>query len=268
MKATLLETARQAAEAPPGLYIVHSGSAAYFPVMAMLEDGYARFRGEVYDERGRVVTIEITHPSTMQMREGEKRTITIGAQFFITALKDYNDWPIKWWREAVQNSVDGGGKNIALEAKTQEDGTMLVSCDDDGRGMDEDTIVNKFLVLGGTTKTGPSGAAGGFGKAKELLLLPWISWRVHSRDTVVEGAGIDYTVTKGPMRQGTRLDVVMPPDKCTTDAIALGFLQKCDLPGIRFTVNGLPARHGHGADRLLQRWRTLDARHRGHRADH
>ena len=242
MKATLLETARQAAEAPPGLYIVHSGSAAYFPVMAMLEDGYARFRGEVYDERGRVVTIEITHPSTMQMREGEKRTITIGAQFFITALKDYNDWPIKWWREAVQNSVDGGGKNIALEAKTQEDGTMLVSCDDDGRGMDEDTIVNKFLVLGGTTKTGPSGAAGGFGKAKELLLLPWISWRVHSRDTVVEGAGIDYTVTKGPMRQGTRLDVVMPPDKCTTDAIALGFLQKCDLPGIRFTVNGLPAR--------------------------
>jgi hypothetical protein len=45
MKATLLETARQAAEAPPGLYVVHSGSGAYFPVMAMLEDGYARFRG-------------------------------------------------------------------------------------------------------------------------------------------------------------------------------------------------------------------------------
>ena len=108
--------------------------------------------------------------------------------------------------------------------------------------MDEDTIVNKFLVLGGTTKIGSGGAAGGFGKAKELLLLPWISWRVHSRDTVVEGAGIDYTVTRGPMRQGTRLDVVMPPDKCTTDAIALGFLQKCDLPNIRFTVNGTPAR--------------------------
>ena len=240
MKATILETAQQAANAVPGLYAVHSGSAAYFPVMAMLEAGYAVFRGEVYDDRGRMVTLEITtapHPS-MQMREGEKRTITIGAQFFITALKDYEDWPIKWWREAVQNSVDGGGKNIALDAKTQEDGTMLVTCDDDGRGMDEDTIVNKFLVLGGTTKIGAGGAAGGFGKAKELLLLPWISWRVHSRDTIVEGAGIDYTVTRGPMRQGTRLDVVMPPDKCTNGAVARGFLEKCDLPGISFTVNG------------------------------
>ena len=244
MKATLLETAQQAADAGPGIYAVHSGSGAYFPVMAMLEAGYAVFRGEVYDDRGRMVTVEVTtapHPS-MRVREGERRTITIGAQFFITALKDYNDWPIKWWREAVQNSVDGGGKNIALSAHDQDDGTKLVSCDDDGRGMDEDTIVNKFLVLGGTTKIGAGGAAGGFGKAKELLLLPWISWRVHSRDTIVEGAGIDYTVTRGPMRQGTRLDVVMPPDKCTTDAVALGFLQKCDLPGIRFTVNGEPAR--------------------------
>ena len=34
------------------------------------------------------------------------------------------------------------------------------------------------------------------------------------------------------MRQGTRLDVVMPPDKCTSDAVARGFLEKCDLPGI------------------------------------
>jgi hypothetical protein len=67
--------------------------------------------------------------------------------------------------------------------------------------------------VGATTKTGPSGAAGGFGKAKELLLLPWIAWRVHSRDTLVEGVGIDYTVKRAPMRQGTRLDVVMPPDK-------------------------------------------------------
>ena len=79
----------------------------------------------------------------------------------------------------MQNSVDGGGKNIALDAKTQEDGTMLVTCDDDGRGMDEDTIVNKFLVLGGTTKIGAGGAAGGFGKAKELRLLDFLA--VHSR---------------------------------------------------------------------------------------
>ena len=66
MKATLLETAQQAADAGPGIYAVHSGSGAYFPVMAMLEAGHAFFRGEVYDDRGRLMTVEITtspHPS-------------------------------------------------------------------------------------------------------------------------------------------------------------------------------------------------------------
>jgi hypothetical protein len=243
-KATLLETVPQVMAATPGLYVVHSGSTAYFPLMALVEGGYAEFRGEVYDDHGRTVTVQITTspPHQMRMQDEGKRTITIGPEFFITALKDYNDWPLKWWREAVQNAVDAGGKNVALSAVTQPDGTMLVSCDDDGRGMDEETMIHKFLVLGGTTKTGPSGAAGGFGKAKELLLLPWISWRIHSRDTIVEGSGIDYTVTRGPMRQGTRLDVVMPPDKKTDDVVALGFLEKCFLPGVRFTVNGAPAK--------------------------
>ena len=241
MQATLLETIPQVMAATPGLYVVRSGSAAYFPVMGLIEGGYAEFEGEVYDDQGRTVTIHVTTtppPQMMRMEDTQKRSITIGPEFFITALKDYNDWPIKWWREAVQNAVDAGGKNIALNAVKQEDGTMLVTCDDDGRGMDEDTIINKFLVLGGTTKIGSGGAAGGFGKAKELLLLPWISWRIHSRDTIIEGAGIDYSVSRGPMRTGTRLDVVMPPDKCTDGAVALGFLQKCFLPGVKFTVNG------------------------------
>jgi hypothetical protein len=246
MKASILQSAREVMSARPGLYVVRSGSEAYFPIMGLIEGGYAEFRGEVYDDQGRTVTVEVTTTPPPQMQErmmaDQQRTITIGPEFFITALKDYSDWQIKWWREAVQNSVDAGGTTIALSAVTQEDGTKLVTCDDDGKGMDEDTIITKFLVLGGSTKKGESGAAGGFGKAKELLLLPWISWRIHSRDTIVEGAGIDYTVSRGPMRQGTRLDVVMPPDKCTDDAIALGFLQKCNLPGVRFTVNGVKAR--------------------------
>ena len=243
MKASLLQAARQVLTARPGLYVVRSGSEAYFPAMGLIEGGYATFVGEVYDDQGRTVTLEVTttpppQVQQMMMSDASQRTITIGPEFFITALKDYSDWQIKWWREAVQNAVDAGGHNIACDAVKQPDGTMLVTCDDDGRGMDEDTIITKFLVLGGSTKKGASGAAGGFGKAKELLLLPWISWRIHSRDTIVEGAGIDYTVSRGPMRQGTRLDVVMPPDKFTDGAIALGFLQKCNLPGVAFTVNG------------------------------
>jgi hypothetical protein len=247
MKAIVLETWQEAMEAPPGLYVVRSGSEAYFPMMGFIEAGYAEFQGEVYDDRGRMVTVRVTTspsspPMMMQQSPPEKRFITIGREFFVTALKDYNDWPLKWWREAVQNAVDAGGRNVSLGSVKQPDGTILVFCDDDGRGMDEDTIINKFLVLGGTTKTGPGGTAGGFGKAKELLLLPWISWRIHSRDTLVEGAGIDYTVVRAPMRQGTRLEVVMPPDKCTDAAIALGFLQKCYLPHVNFTVDDQSAR--------------------------
>ena len=250
MEAAVLETAQQAIGAVPGIYVVRSGSDTYFPVMGFIEAGHAEFLGETYDGDGRLVTVRITtepHRTTREylgrLREGpEQRTITIGPEFFITALKDYNDWPLKWWREAVQNAVDAGGRTIALSAVKQSDDAMLVSCDDDGRGMDEETIIKRFLVLGATTKTVPSGAAGGLGKAKELLLLPWIAWRVHSRDTLVEGVGIDYTVKRAAMRQGTRLDVVMPPDKLTDAPIALGFLQKCNLPGIQFTVNGEPAR--------------------------
>ena len=246
--ATLLQTRDEVVSAKTGvLYIVRSGSEAYYPAMALIEAGYAEQLGELFDQEGTVVTLKVTQDigGSLTARASDppegRRTITIGREFFITALKDYRDWQIKWWREAVQNSVDAGGRNIHLGSTKNPDETLTVYCDDDGSGMDEDTILSKFLVLGATTKVSGSGAAGGFGKAKELLLLPWISWRIHSRDTIVEGAGIDYTVTRGPMRVGTRLEVVMPADKNTDGAIALGFLEKCYLPSISFTVDGKPA---------------------------
>lgn len=246
MQATVLQSDADFARAIPGsVYVVHSGAPAYYPAMALIESGRADFLGEVYDETGRQVTLRPLGRAVQASEAdppGARRSITIGPEFFVTALKDYADWPMKWWREAVQNAVDAGGRNIALGATTNADGTFTVFCDDDGRGMDQETVINKFLVLGGTTKIGEGGAAGGFGKAKELLLLPWISWRIHSRDTVVEGAGIDYSVARTSARIGTRLEVVMPADKKTDGAVALAFLQRCNLPGIVFTVDGKPAR--------------------------
>jgi len=108
MQATIIETAQEAMDALPGLYVVRSGSEAYFPVMGLIEAGYAVFRGEVYDDEGRAVTVEVTtapepsHTPMMRAADPERRMITIGPEFFITALKDYKDWPIKWWREAEQ----------------------------------------------------------------------------------------------------------------------------------------------------------------------
>lgn len=245
--ATVLETRDDVETAPPGLYAAVSGSAAYFPLLALIEAGDARLVGELFDQAGRVITVEVTAKAPVggfsrssrlgAAGDGARRQITVGREFFVTALKDYNDWPIKWWREAVQNSVDADARNVALDVVENPDGTWTVSCDDDGRGMDEETILNKFLVLGATTKADQHGV-GGFGKAKELILLPWIRWRIHSRSTVVEGSGIDYTVARATTRTGTRLEVVMPADKTTTAAMAIAFIERCYIPAVNFTVNG------------------------------
>ncbi len=237
--ATVLETYEDAIEAKPGLYVVHSGTGAYFPAMGFIEEGYAKFLGEFYDERGRVVTFKITAAPAVAARnpiEPFEHRITISPQFFLAALKDYKDWELKWWREAVQNAVDAGATHIELGVVQNADGTYTVWCDDNGRGMDVETFRDKFLMLGGTSKTAAGGTAGGFGKAKELLILPWISWNAHSRDINVQGVGDQTKFYPAEMRMGTRLEVVMPPDKRTTGAIALGFVEKCYLPNIRFTI--------------------------------
>lgn len=238
---SILKTLDELDEALPGVYVVRSKTPAYFPAMGLIEEGHAELLGELYDEDGlHVVTIGLRTPSEASLSgpadDPGRRTITIGREFFVTALKDYSDWQIKWWREAVQNSVDAGGTTIELGSRNNADDTVLVWCDDNGSGMDEETIINKFLVLGASSKTGAAGQAGGFGKAKELLLLPWISWRIESRGTIVEGAGIDYVVKRATPRVGTRLEVLMPKDRCTDWIMAMNFVERCFLPRVTFTI--------------------------------
>lgn len=211
----------------------------YGELLAVVEREEGHFLGERYDERG-VKQIAVDVGATDYQQNAQ---IRIGRDFFTTALKEYNDWKEKWFRECVQNSVDGGAKNIEIFVDEREDG-VYVSCEDDGRGMDQDVLLNKFLVLGGTTKVGAGGSTGGFGKAKELLVLPWLSWSVHTRDTIVDGSGIDYEVKVGPFRRGTKIAVVMPPDEATNAAAAEAFISKCYLPGVHFSVNGKTIRAG------------------------
>jgi len=52
MEATLIETPEQATAATPGIYVVRSGSDAYFLLMGFIEAGYAEFLGEFYNARG------------------------------------------------------------------------------------------------------------------------------------------------------------------------------------------------------------------------
>jgi len=211
----------------------------YAEYQAMVAAGEALLVGERYDAEGlKHVAIEI--PEGGLVPNVERGAIRIGREFFTTALRDYQDWREKWWREAVQNAVDAGASRVIAEIEQQDDGGWRVMCRDDGGGMSEDVLIDKFLVLGGTTKVSGE-STGGFGKAKELLVLPWMQWRIHTRDRVVEGTGVDYTINEAERLDGVELTVWMPPDEATTEAACLAFLEKCSLPNIRFEVNGRSA---------------------------
>ena len=171
-------------------------------------------------------------------QNSEQRQIILGPNFFQGPLKEYSTWQIAWWREAIQNSVDAGATKIWCSVKRQPDGTRLVRCDDNGKGMDRNTLLTKFLALGETGKTTDSGASGGFGKAKELLLLPWIQWSVQTRTTRVVGVGLPYKLDDIAEREGTRLEVIMPADNNTSLSLAMEFVGRCNLPRTRFYFAG------------------------------
>lgn len=217
---------------PSGHYYASSLTDGYGALLAMVASGDAHFLGENIQPEG----VKLVAIRKGKAANPPERTIGISREFFTTVLKDYEDWKLKWWREAIQNSVDAGATKIDCTVFYNEDGTVTCSVEDDGGGMDEDILLNKFLMLGGSTKKLGSGAAGGFGKAKELLILPWLSWRIHTRDRIIEGSGISYTVHPAPYLNGTSISATMPADQYTYEAPAQTFIQRCYLPDIRFSI--------------------------------
>ncbi len=239
----------------PGVYAAADTSPAYGVLQGLAVAEEVRELGEVQLEDGHhMMAIEV----------GPKRNaagaITIGAEFFAGAKKDYENWKEKWWREAIQNAVDAGATEVHCKIDVLDENEqsvdssgwseakfIRVSCADDGVGMTEDTLLNKFLVLGRSGKGSDPGSVGGFGKAKELLLLPWVRWSVATqRDgeqgVIVEGHGIQYDVKplSMPGRHGTLLTVMMAVDDATSDAHAISFIEKCYLPKVLFYVNDKP----------------------------
>lgn len=225
----------QALTSKPGIYVARADTPAYGDLLGFV------VAGEVA-ELGQAMSPDGVHMLAVQTGAKANPAITIGAEFFAGAKADYSYWQEKWWREAIQNAVDAGATNIVCTVETIND-RVVVTCSDNGSGMDEETLINKFLVLGRSGKGGAPGSVGGFGKAKELLLLPWISWAVQTKKdghpgVVVEGHGIQYDVKPIEDTRGTTITVEMAPDDCTTQFNAISFIKKCYLPNVKFTVNG------------------------------
>jgi hypothetical protein len=113
-----------------------------------------------------------------------------GDEQFAAKRGTYSEWRLGWWREVLQNSVDACIKmwekhgirgEIKCEIKHLENGGVETTVIDNGIGMNLQTLVDAFLVLGGSGKREDEGAAGGLGKAKELLFHSWERWYVHTR---------------------------------------------------------------------------------------
>lgn len=121
-------------------------------------------------------------------------------------------------RELYQNARDacrraGRPAGIALVVVADEGFRYgHVTCRDDGCGMDEDTILDRFLCLGGTDKG--EGDTGGFGIAKAVILggCTWWEVRTHdlyvSMDHVREGRPVD---TGLPWLEGARITLRYDP---------------------------------------------------------
>lgn len=215
-----------------GIAVVRADDPQYGRMKGLAVLGKADFIGERYDEDG-VLTAAFRNPQSY----ASNPEITIGGDFFMSALRDYRDWKEKWWREAIQNAVDANSTSIECGSLRNEDGTWTVWCADDGVGMDAETILTKFLVLGASGKREGGSSVGGFGKAKELLILPWIGWEVHSKNTLVVGQGTKYEVDSAKGRRGTKITVTMAADMYTHGLQAGNYIKKCYLPNIDFYVH-------------------------------
>jgi len=243
--------------ASPGIYTTYSDTEAYPILMAMINSELVehiqtnyidaiiqqpivrvkkrKLNGKIYKSNPDPQKISIPFKVSKQVISGDQALRTYAA-----------GWQKIWWREAIQNAKDAKANNIECGAVEQEDGTWLIWCEDNGKGMDLQTLTDAFLALGGTGGKTESGEnVGGFGKAKEILLLPWIYFRVHTRDNIAYSDRATRTgekfadITTGNKRlNGTRLEVSMPAAEHTDISYLLAFLKLCNTPGVTYKVTG------------------------------
>lgn len=133
-----------------------------------------------------------------------------------------------WAREVLQNALDAGAKNVTitfrrglfqrgqgnlefrgtcLHAWQADEAAVLMSCEDDGVGMDEMVLLDAFLKLGGSFKMEEE-VVGGFGVAKALILCGQ-RWSVDTNDLHLDHTMMgNEAIRKVEVpRNGTRIEM-------------------------------------------------------------
>ncbi len=148
-------------------------------------------------------------------------SVKFPADAFRTATRDYarEDWTkgvdACFWRELLQNARDAGASRVEINVKT-EGTTTTVMFEDNGKGMDRETLEKGMLTYSGTIK--PNGAAGGFGMAKCLLVFAPTSCQIETGELNVYVQGIEYDfVEPKETVNGTRFTIVIDNAGFDTD---------------------------------------------------
>lgn len=226
---------------PMKTFDVDETSAYFYRELARAALGEVRVVREYYDQHGRkhIETIPEEYKSNPEDEGEETGQIQIGERFLSRPLRDYTNWRQAWWREALQNAIDAGANRIELSVTKNEDGSFQVVADDNGRGMTPEQVQSYFLRMGESGKEKLSGGSvGGFGKAKELLVLPWIEWQVHIDGWKFIGRGLPFKKIPGPARKGVRIEAKMPDAERTNIESAEAVLSRSYLPTIDVFLNG------------------------------
>lgn len=255
--------------ASPGHYQTTSSSPAY-SVAKALDGWHPMFKGgmdmpfvegsifffqvlsepERQELPGAVPEGEILDDTEHSLRANPLVAMGVSPDFWSKLLQRYRNWELAWWREVAQNSRDaqatqmdfaiepGRYKDIETGDETE---AMVVTAYDNGVGMDAGTLRRALLTRGGSVK--PEAAVGGFGDAKNLILFPWLGWKVETRDLVAFGQHESVMEPPGIHQapsaiQGTRITAWMPLTQTTAETYAQQLLGRSYLPGVRVRVNG------------------------------
>jgi hypothetical protein len=120
-------------------------------------------------------------------------------------------------REFIQNAYDAQATAIDFRLTINAAGRIELHVDDDGIGMDRDTLENVLLCMGGSRK--PAGSIGGFGIAKAILFFAHHAYTIQTRDLSVQGRGGEYRLQiDGGNIDGTRMMVELADESLMLDA--------------------------------------------------
>jgi hypothetical protein len=155
------------------------------------------------------------------------------------ALAQYDDVCLAMVREFLQNSIDAGSKTVAFEFTDNR-----ARCTDTGSGLTLPEFQDRMLTLGGSHKN--TGAAGGFGAAKKLLLFAHRSWKVVGQGFACEGTYHQNIYASEDKGRAKGLDVSSQSDLINQESMTRSVSDLAGMSRVRanISVNGKTVKQG------------------------